>query len=126
MDEKDYLIRIYINNPILGWVVNEAVSSGLLTLKRSFDGMGRVLAIYDVRTKINGIYALSKLHVPYFPLDNYEDFEIKCPHCGERIDDDMILRDYGENVLKGYNICCDRHDCGIRVANVKCLPILGI
>ena len=51
--------------------------------------------------------------------DNYEDFVITCPNCGERINDEMILHSYDENVLSGYNILCNRKDCGCQTANVK-------
>ena len=57
--------------------------------------------------------------VPYFPLDNYGDFVITCPNCGERIDDDMILLEYDENLLSGYNINCNREDCGCQMANIE-------
>jgi hypothetical protein len=60
--------------------------------------------------------------VKYFPLDNYEDFVIACPNCGERIDDDMILTTYDENLLSGYNICCYRDDCGTQMAQVGFNP----
>ena len=44
---------------------------------------------------------------------------VTCPNCGERIDDDMILTTYDENVLSGYNILCNREDCGTQMAHVE-------
>ena len=34
----------------------------------------------------------------------------------------MILTTYDENLLSGYNICCDRNDCGTQMAQVEFNP----
>lgn len=115
---KKYLIRVYITDESMGLVVNDAVDSHLLTLTNSFDGVNGVLAIYDGETSSKGLKLLISLGVPYMPLNHFEDFIITCPNCGERIDDNMLLTDYGENVLSGYNINCDREECGCQMAHV--------
>jgi hypothetical protein len=93
------------------------------------DGVNGCLAIYDgVMTAVvlREVMKLTKV----FPLDSYEDFVITCPVCGERIDDDMILTTYDENLLSGYNIDCEREHpdayhrinrfgCGCQMANVE-------
>ena len=50
------------------------------------------------------------------------DCDWTCPACGERIDDNMIINVYDENLLSGYNIICNRHDCGAQMANVEFRP----
>ena len=45
---KKYTLRIYIENEFSGLVLNEGIDSGLFALVRSFKGVGKVLAIYDV------------------------------------------------------------------------------
>ena len=119
--DKKYYIRILIFDSIVGNLVNEAIDCGLLTLKQSLDGKGDVFAIYDGEVSTNGLKTLLWLGVYIFPLNHYEDFIITCPHCGERIDDDMILHIYDENVLSGYNILCNRDDCGTQMANIEFL-----
>ena len=116
---KEYLIRIYILCEGIGLIVNDAVDVGLIALTQSFDGVEGCLAIYDGKVSQNGLKCLIDLGVPFFPLDNYEDFVITCPNCGERIDDEMILHTYDENVLSGYNILCNRDDCGTQMAKVE-------
>jgi hypothetical protein len=115
---KKYLVRIYIDSEEIGLIVNTAIDSGLFCLTNSFDGMNGILAIYDGEVSKNGLEILISFGIKYFPLNNYEDFVITCPNCGERIDDDMILLGYDENVLSGYNILCNRDDCGTQMANV--------
>ena len=117
--DKKYLIRIYIFSEEIGLIVNDAIDVDLITLTQSFDGVNGCLAIYDGKVSQNGLNVLIRLGVPYLPLNNYEDFIITCPNCGERIDDDMILNTYDENLLSGYNILCHRKDCGTQMANVK-------
>lgn len=117
--DKKYLIRIYIFSEEMGLIVNDAIDVDLITLTQSFDGVNGCLAIYDGKVSQNGLNVLIRLGVPYLPLNNYEDFIITCPNCGERIDDDMILNTYDENLLSGYNILCHRKDCGTQMANVK-------
>lgn len=116
---KKYWIRIYIFSEEIGLIVNDAIDVGMVALTKSFDGIDGCLAIYDGKVSQRGLKCLISLGVPYFPLDNYEDFIITCPNCGERIDDDMILSTYNETLLSGYNILCNRHDCGIQMANVE-------
>lgn len=119
--DKEYLIRVYIDGEDIGLIVNDAIDSGLFNLTRSFDGLNDMLAIYDGKVSENGLKSLICLGAKYFPLNHYEDFIISCPNCGKRIDDDMILLSYDENVLSGYNIYCHRNDCGTQMANVKFL-----
>lgn len=115
---KEYLVRIYITCEEVGLIVNDAVDVGLLRLTQSFDGMNGILAIYDGKISKEGLKMLISFGIKYFPLNHYEDFIITCPCCGERIDDDMIMHTYDENVLSGYNINCHREDCGCQMADV--------
>ena len=116
---KKYLIRIYVTSTEIGIILNDAIDVGMIRLTQSFDGVNDMLAIYDGEVSQRALKLLISLGVKYFPLGNYEDFIITCPNCGERIDDDMILLEYDENVLSGYNILCNRHDCGTQMADVK-------
>ena len=106
----------------MGNVVNSFIRLGVLRLQNSFEGKNGVLAIYDAICLATGLKELVNLGVPFFPLDNYGDFIITCPNCGERIDDDMILTTYDENLLSGYNINCWRDDCGCQMAQVRFAP----
>ena len=124
MNRKKYLIRIYVSDSRLGNIVNMLIRLRVLRLQKSFDGKNGILAIYDVVCGSQAISELIGLGVSYFPLDNYSDFVITCPACGERIDDNMIINVYDENLLSGYNIICDRHDCGTQMANVEFRPEL--
>ncbi len=119
--DKEYKIRIYIPNEEVGLLANDAVDTKLLRLVNSYDGVNGMLAIYDGFVRSNGLKLLISLGIKYFPLDNYGDFIITCPNCGERIDDDMILTIYDENLLSGYNINCNRMDCGCQMADVEFL-----
>ena len=116
---KKYCIRILIFDETLGNIVNDGIDCGMIALKKSFDGMNGVLAIYDGEVSKNALIYLIDLGVYIFPLNHYEDFVITCPNCGERIDDNMILLAYDENLLSGYNIYCNRNDCGIQMAKVE-------
>lgn len=118
---KEYKIRVYIPNEEVGIMVNDAVDTHLLRLVNSYDGVNGMLAIYDGFISSKGLKMLISLGIKYFPLDNYGDFVITCPNCGERIDDDMILLIYDENLLSGYNINCHREDCGCQMADVEFL-----
>ena len=118
-NDKEYKIRVYVINENIGLAINVAIDCGLFKLFNSYDGMNGILAIYDGIISKDGIKELLKLGIVMFPLNNYEDFEITCPNCGNKISDDMILLSYDENVLSGYNICCDIDDCGCQMANVK-------
>lgn len=124
MNRKKYLIRIYVSDSRLGNIVNMLIRLRVLRLQKSFDGKNGILAIYDVVCGSQAISELIGLGVSYFPLDNYSDFVITCPACGERIDDNMIINVYDENLLSGYNIICNRHDCGTQMANVEFRPEL--
>jgi hypothetical protein len=117
--DKKYHIRAYISTEEIGLIMNEAVDSGAFVLNNSYDGMNGILAIYDGYCSSKMLKYIISFNIPYFPLDNYGDFIITCPNCGERIDDDMILLEYDENLLSGYNILCNREDCGCQMANVE-------
>lgn len=122
MNRKKYLIRIYVSDSTIGNIINMLIRLRVLRLQKSFDGKNGILAIYDVVCGSQAISELIGLGVSYFPLDNYSDFVITCPACGERIDDNMIINVYDENLLSGYNIICNRHDCGTQMANVEFRP----
>ena len=127
-NKKRYKIRIYIadwydNYKVIGNTVNMLVRLGVLRLQNSFDGVNGILAIYDVICGSQAISELIQMGVIFFPLDNYSDFVITCPNCGERIDDNMILTTYDENLLSGYNILCDRDNCGTQMAKVEFNPV---
>lgn len=127
MKARKYKIRIYIadwyeNYKMIGNVINMLIRLGVLRLQNSFDGKNGIVAIYDVICGSQAITELINMGVRYFPLDNYEDFVITCGYCGQRIDDHMILTTYDENLLSGYNICCDRNDCGTQMAQVEFNP----
>ena len=117
--DKKYLIRIYIFSEEMGAIINDAIDVDLFVLTQSFDGVNGCLAIYDGKVSQNGLKCLIGLGVSYLPLSNYGEFIITCPNCGERIDDEMILHTYDENVLSGYNILCNRKDCGTQMAKVQ-------
>jgi len=121
-NKKKYKIRIYITDKLSGNIVNMLLRLGVLRLENSFDGLNDILAIYDVICGSQAILELINLNVRYFPLDNYTDFVITCPECGDRIDDDMILKVYDENLLSGYNILCNKRDCGTQMADVEFRP----
>ena len=116
---KKYLIRIYVTSEEIGIILNDAIDVGMIRLTQSFDGVNGLLAIYDGEVSQNGLKCLISLGISYLPLNNYGDFIITCPNCGERIDDEMILHSYDENVLSGYNILCNRKDCGTQMAKVQ-------
>ena len=126
-NKKKYRIRIYVadwydNYQTIGNIINMLIRLGILRLQNSFDSMNGILAIYDVICSAQAIEELTEMGVRYFPLDSYEDFIITCGYCGQRIDDRMILTTYDENLLSGYNICCDRDDCGTQMAHVEFSP----
>lgn len=128
MSKKRYKIRIYIadwyeNYKVIGNIINMLIRLGILRLQNSFDGKNGVVAIYDVICVSQVVSELIQMGVIFFPLDNYEDFVITCPNCGERIDDNMIMTTYDENLLSGYNILCDRDNCGTQMAHVEFNPV---
>ena len=116
---KQYHIRVYIPTEKIGLIMNDAVDAHVFRLNNSYDGMNGIIAIYDGYCSSKVLKLFISLGITYFPLDNYEDFIITCPNCGERINDDMILTIYDENLLSGYNILCNRKDCGTQMANVE-------
>ena len=116
---KQYHIRVYIPTEEIGLIMNDAVNTNAFKLNNSFDGMNGIIAIYDGYCNGKVLEFLILLGITYFPLDNYEDFVITCPECGQVIDDDMILTIYDENLLSGYNINCHRDDCGCQMADVE-------
>ena len=116
---KEYRIRVYIPTEEIGLLLNDAIDTNAFRLTNSYDGMNGIIAIYDGKCSAAMIKVLISCGVPYFPLDNYGDFVITCPNCGERIDDNMILLQYDENLLSGYNIMCNREDCGAQMAHVE-------
>lgn len=115
---KRYRIRVYITSEEIGLIVNETIDSKVFNITNSYDGLNGILAIYDGYCSSKLLKYFISCGVRYFPLDNYGDFIIACPNCGERIDDDMILTIYDENLLSGYNINCHREDCGCQMAKV--------
>jgi len=119
--KKKYLIRVYIFSRRVGILVNEVIDANIFVLTNSFDGINGLLAIYDGEISSKGLKYLIAIGARYLPMNHYEDFVIKCPNCGERIDDDMILTNYDENVLSGYNIHCERDNCGYQMADVEFL-----
>ena len=120
---KQYRIRVYVTSDDweIGLLINNAIDQKTFKLTNSYDGMNGILAIYDGVCSRRMLKFFISLGVKYFPLDNYGDFVITCPNCGERIDDDMILHTYDENVLSGYNILCNRQDCGTQMAKIDFL-----
>ena len=116
---KRYLIRVYITSNEIGLLVNEIIDTHVLRLTNSYEGKNGILGIYDGEITSKGLKYLISIGAKYFPLNHYEDFVITCPNCGERIDDDMILHTYDDNVLSGYNIECNRADCGTQMADVE-------
>ena len=99
--------------------MGEAVSAKAFEVANEYQGMNGIISIMDGVCSGDVLKVIISCGVRYFPLDNYGDFVITCPNCGERIDDDMILLEYDENLLSGYNINCNREDCGTQMANVE-------
>ena len=116
---KQYHLRIYIPTKEVGIILSEAIESSAFKVNNAYDGMNGIITIYDGYCSGRMLKYLISFGIPYFPLDNYGDFIITCPNCGERIDDDMILTIYDENLLSGYNINCGRKDCGCQMADVE-------
>ena len=121
MENKTYKIRVYIPTEEIGLLMNDAIDANAFRLTNGYNGVNDMIAIYDGECNTKVLIFLIDCGVTFFPLDNYGDFVITCPNCGERIDDDMILHAYDENVLSGYNIYCDRDDCGTQMASVEFL-----
>jgi len=118
---KKYNIRVYAMDKSQTLILNDAVETNMLGLTRRFNGLNGCDHIFDGFVSEDGLKMLISLGLMYFPFNHYEDFIITCPNCHERIDDDMILLVYDENVLSGYNICCGRYDCGVQMADVEFL-----
>lgn len=122
-NKKRYKVRIYVFDKTVGNIINLLIRIKAIRLENSMDGVNDCLAIYDGVVTGPVLLEVMKL-TNIFPLDNYADFVITCPNCGERIDDNMILNVYDENLLSGYNINCHRYDCGIQTAQVEFNPDL--
>ena len=118
---KKYRIRVYIPTKEVGMLMGEAVSAKAFEVANEYQGMNGIISIMDGVCSGDVLKVIISCGVKYFPLDNFADFIITCPNCGERIDDRMILLEYDENVLSGYNINCEREDCGCQMANVEFL-----
>ena len=116
---KKYRIRVYIPTEEVGMLMGEAVSAKAFEVANEYQGMNGIISIMDGVCSGDVLRVIISCGVKYFPLDNFADFIITCPNCGNRIDDDMILLEYDENVLSGYNINCEREDCGCQMANVE-------
>lgn len=118
---KTYQIRVYIYEdfPLDGTMLFLLAQTDELSVIRGFSGTNGIMDIFDVECSPEALKTLIECNIKYFPLNHYEDFIITCPCCGERIDDDMILNVYDENLLSGYNINCYRDDCGIQTAKIK-------
>lgn len=116
-----YKIRVFITSGNESIIMYNAIRTTLFLPSNHFKGKDGVLAIYDGRVSKNGLVMLISLGIKFFPLDNYGDFKITCPNCGERIDDDMIHHIYDDSLLSGYTIKCDRADCGMQQAVVEFL-----
>jgi len=123
MTKKRYKTRIYVFYAAVGNIINLLIRIKAIRLVNSMNGVNGCLAIYDGVMTADVLQEVMKL-TSIFPLDNYSDFVITCPACGERIDDNMIINVYDENLLSGYNINCDRHDCGTQMAKVEFRPEL--
>lgn len=121
MTKKHYKARIYVFDAAAGKIINLLIRIKAIRLANSMNGVNGCLAIYDGVMTADVLQEVMKL-TSIFPLDNYGDFIITCPNCGERIDDDMILNVYDENLLSGYNILCERADCGTQMAQVEFRP----
>ena len=113
---KLFTIRIYLFDELSSKLFEFAMELGLVTVLRSFDGMNGIDTIKDVVISKPTFECLLSYGLVYFPLDCYGHFEIRCPQCGELIEDDMILKEYDEHVLSGYNILSP---CGYQTAFVK-------
>ena len=122
-NKKRYKVRIYVFDKTVGNIINLLIRIKAIRLENSMDGVNGCLAIYDGVVTGPVLLEVMKL-TKILPLDNYADFVITCPNCGERIDDDMILNVYDENLLSGYNINCHRYDCGTQTAQVEFTPQL--
>jgi hypothetical protein len=118
---KKYRIRVYIPTKEVGMLMGEAVSAKAFEVANEYQGMNGIISIMDGVCSGDVLKVIISCGVKYFPLDNFSDFIITCPNCGQRIDDSMILLEYDENVLSGYNINCEREDCGCQMANVEFL-----
>lgn len=117
--EKEYLIRFYCFSLKDLEVMRCGIESDMLVVERSFSGMRGLLVMFDVYCSREGLMAMMACGVKYLPLNHYEDFEIRCPVCGEPIEDVMLLTVYDEHVLSGENILCGRRACGYQFADVS-------
>ena len=114
-----YHIRAYIfvgdTGDEVGNYLNTLIDNGDVKLLNTVIGKEHLVCFYDLMCSLEHIRVIDNLGGVFLPMNRFEDFIISCPE-GDRIDDDMILRDYSENTLKGYNIRCHH---GYRTAKVK-------
>lgn len=103
--KSDYLVRVYIWNghEHIGNILNAMIENGQVEHLNTVLGMGNLRCFYDIRCDLGYLYDIAINGGYFMPLNRYEDFIIEKPD-GERIDDDMIIKDYSEPVLHGYNI----------------------
>lgn len=118
--EKDYLIRAYIfkGDEEAGNWLNGLIDAGdKVDHINTVLGIGTLICFYDLFCSHEVVQALYMHRCAFLPMNNFGDFVIET-EAGERIDDDMIIRDYSEPVLRGFNIKTDE---GYEFANVKLL-----
>lgn len=118
---KKYLLRLYERKYVLldDMYVGIILDRKDCNIIKSFKGKNDIAHIYDIECEVECLTELIMLGLAYFPLNNYDDFIITCPNCGNRIDDNMILNVYNDELLSGYNINCNRNDCGTQMAKVE-------
>lgn len=120
--DKKYLIRVYAFTVLESYILRAAMDTKMFTVVRKTIGQSPLIVMMDVECGIDTIRSLETYCIKFLPLNNYEDFTIRCPKCGMPIDDDMRLLQYDEHVLKGENIRCGRYDgCGYDIADVTIL-----
>ena len=122
MERMDYNIRAYVfvgdTGEVVGNFLNDLIDAGEVRLVNTVIGKGQLVCFYDLICRKSHIRAIDDLGGVYLPMNHYGEFLITCPE-GDRIDDDMILKDYSDNTLNGFNIKC-KH--GYRTARVRILP----
>ena len=116
---KLFTIRIYLFDELSHKLFELGMECGLVTVLRSFEGKNGIDVIKDVVVTQDVLECLIRYGLVYFPLYCYAHFEICCPQCGEVIEDSMILKEYDDHVLSGFNILSP---CGYQTAVVKYKP----
>ena len=116
--DKQYFIRVYTFGLVGETIINVILHMDGVEIANTIPTQTNV-QMYDIRCNRDTIALLLAMGIYVLPHNHFEDFEITCPHCGNRIDDDMILKAYDDSVLNGFNIRCNRTPrCGIAHANV--------